>query len=191
MEPKVVEIAERIRSLRESEGFSQKEMAKAVGTSLGEYVEMESGKKDFSLSLLYKCAEKLGVDMMELLTGETPRITGYVLDRKGDELPVEKHEGFLYAHLASNFKRKTVEPLLVTAPYFEGADKEMKMSTHDGQEFDYILEGRLKLKIGKHVEILEPGDSIFYDSGKEHSMAAIDKGGCRFIAIVIKKEPVG
>jgi quercetin dioxygenase-like cupin family protein len=66
--------------------------------------------------------------------------------------------------------------------------EKMPLSTHEGQEFDYVLEGRLELKYGKHTEILGPGDSVFYDSGREHCLTAPDKDGCRFIAIVIKKE---
>ena len=190
MEPKVTEVAERIRSLRETEGYTQEEVAKAVGVSLKEYEEIESGNRDFSLSLIYKCAKKLGVDSMELLSGESPKLTGYALDRKGEIVPTEEHDGFVYRHLASNFRHKTVEPLLVTAPYVGDQKREMPMSTHEGQEFDFILDGRLQFRYGKHIEILEPGDSVFYDSSKEHGLTAPDKGGCRFIAIVIKKEQV-
>jgi transcriptional regulator with XRE-family HTH domain len=190
MEPKIEEVAERICSLRESEGYSREEVAKAMGVSLEEYIEIELGRKDLSLSLLYKCAKKLGVDSVELLSGDSPKLTGYSVDRRGETLPTEEYEGFTYRHLASNFKRKIVEPLLVTAPYVGDRPKEMPLSTHEGQEFDYILEGRLELKYGKHTEILNPGDSVFYDSGREHRLTAPDKGGCTFIAIVIKKEQI-
>jgi transcriptional regulator with XRE-family HTH domain len=190
MEPKIAEVAERICSLRETEGYSQEEVAKAIGISVEEYVEIELGRKDFSLSLLYKCAKKLGVDSMELLSGESPKLTGYAIDRKGDIIPTEEHDGFIYRHLASNFKHKTIVPLLVTAPYVGDQSAEMPLSTHEGQEFDYILKGKLQFRYGKHVEILGPGDSVFYDSGKEHCLTAPEKGGCKFIAIVIKKEQV-
>jgi len=191
MEPKVKEIAERVRSLRETEGFSQKEMADAVGISLNEYVENESGKKDFSFTFLYRCAEKLGVDMIELLTGETPKLTEYTIVRKGRGLPMDRREGFKYLHLASNFRHKTVEPFIVFAPYDPASQNfAIPLSTHEGQEFNYVLEGRMKFRYDNHTEILEPGDSVFYDSGKGHGMAALDKEGCRFIAVVVKKETV-
>jgi transcriptional regulator with XRE-family HTH domain len=188
MEPKVADVAERIRSLREAEEYSQEEVAKAIGISLEEYKEIEAGRKDISLSLLYKCAKKLSVDSVELLSGDSPKLTGYVLDRKGDTVPTKEHGGFLYRYLASNFRHKTVKPLLVTAPYVGDQKEKIPLSTHEGQEFDYILEGRLEFRYGKHIEILEPGDSVFYDSGREHGLTAPDKGGCKFIAIVIKKE---
>ncbi|MCL2143220.1 MAG: XRE family transcriptional regulator [Methanomassiliicoccaceae archaeon] len=190
MEPNIAEVAERIRELRETEGYSQEEIARAMGVSLEQYIEIEAGRKDLSLSTLYKCAKKLGVDSLELLSGDTPKLSGYVIDRIGEAIPTEEHMGFLYRHLASNFRNKTVVPLLVTAPYVGDQKEEMPMSTHEGQEFDHILEGRLELRYGKHTEILMPGDSVFYDSSKEHRLTAPDKGGCKFIAIVIKKESV-
>jgi transcriptional regulator with XRE-family HTH domain len=188
MELNIADVAERIRSMREIKDYSQEEVAKAMGIPLDEYMKIESGDRDFTLSSLYKCAKKLGVDSIELLSGESPRLTGYALDRKGDVVPAEEHNGFIYRHLASNFRQKTVVPLLVTAPYVGDQKEEMPLSTHEGQEFDYVLEGRLELRYGKHIEILEPGDSVFYDSGREHVLSAPDRGGCRFIAIVIKGE---
>jgi len=190
MEPKVTEVAERICSLREIEGFTQEEVAKAMGISLEDYIEIELGRKDLSLSLLYKCAKKLGVDSVELMGGDSPKLTGYVIDRKGDIVPTKEHGGILYRYLASNFRHKTVKPLLVTAPYVGDQTEQIPPSTHEGQEFDYVLRGRLEFRYGKHTEILNPGDSVFYDSGKEHLLSAPDKGGCKFIAIVIKQEQV-
>jgi len=191
MEATVAEIAERVRSLRETEGFTQKEMADAAGISLNEYIDNESGKNDFSFTFLYRCAKKLNVEMIELLTGEGPKLSEYTVVLKDEGFLMDIREGCKFYHLASNFKHKTVEPFLVVAPY----DKELqnvpvKLSTHEGQEFDYILEGRLKFVYEKHVEILQPGDSVFYDSGRAHGMIALDRGGCKFLAIVIKKETV-
>jgi transcriptional regulator with XRE-family HTH domain len=188
MEHNVAEVAERICSLREIEGISQAEVAKAMGISLEEYIEIELGRKDLSLSLLYKCAKKLGVDSVELLGGDSPKLTGYVIDRKGDIVPTKEHGGVLYRYLATNFRHKDVKPLQVTMPYIGDQTEIIPLSTHEGQEFDYVLRGRLEFRYGKHVEILNPGDSVFYDSGKEHGLSAPDKGGCKFIAIVIKEQ---
>jgi transcriptional regulator with XRE-family HTH domain len=191
MEQKVAEIAERIRSLRETEGFSQKDMAAATGMPSDEYDEIESGKKDFTFTFIYKCAKKLGVDMIELLTGETPKLTGYTVARSGRGLPMERREGFRYSLLASNFKHKTVEPFIVFAPYDEAAQtRSVPLSMHEGQEFDYVLEGRMRFRYEGHLETLEAGDSVFYDSGKGHGMIALSKEGCKFIAVVVKKDAV-
>jgi mannose-6-phosphate isomerase-like protein (cupin superfamily)/DNA-binding XRE family transcriptional regulator len=192
MEPKGEDIVERVRSLRETEGFSQRDMADAVGIPLDEYAGIESGKKELTFTFVYRCAGKLGVDMAELLTGETPKLTGYTVARGGRGIPMERREGFRYSLLASSFKHKTVEPFIVFAPYDADAlDRPIPLSAHEGQEFDYVLEGKMEFRYGKHLETLGPGDSVFYDSGKGHGMIAMNKEGCRFIAVVVKKDAVG
>lgn len=191
MDPKVAEIAERIRSLRDSEGIPSEEMAEATGTSAEEYARIESGEMDFSFTFLYKCAKRLGIDIVELLTGETPHLTEYTVVRKGTGLPMKRRDGFDYLHLSSRFKNKSVEPFLVRAPYAEGsAEGPVTLSRHEGQEFDYVLEGSMRFVFGKHTEILNEGDSVFYDSGKGHGMVATDPKGCTFLAVIINNSAV-
>jgi quercetin dioxygenase-like cupin family protein len=77
---------------------------------------------------------------------------------------------------------------MVTAPFSEDEQtKAIKYSTHEGQEFDYILKGSLKVDLDGHIEILNEGDSICYNSGHPHGMIATGGSDCRFLAVVIKK----
>ena len=73
-EPNIKEVAGRIRALREDFDLTMQEMADATGRSVAEYAAQESGEQDLSFTFLYKCAKKLGVDVIELLTGETPHL---------------------------------------------------------------------------------------------------------------------
>jgi quercetin dioxygenase-like cupin family protein len=189
METKLTEIAERIRALREICGFSAEEMAAATNLSTEQYAELESGTKDFSFTFLYLCAEKFGVDMVELLTGENPHLTGYTVVRSGKGLPIKRREGFEYNHLAAHFRTKFAEPFLVKAPYFEAAQSQpIATSVHEGQEFDYVISGTMKFAHDGHFEILNAGDSVYYDSGTPHGMIAVGGGDCLFLAVVIKGE---
>ena len=188
MEARVSEIAERIRGLREIMEFSTEEVAKAVGVTEEEYIACESGQCDFNFTFLYKCADKFGVDIVELLTGENPHLSFYSIVRKGEGLDIKRRAGFQYGHLGYRFKNKIAEPFLVTAPYIESQQKEkIHLSTHTGQEFDYIISGSLKVQMEDHVEILNAGDSIYYDSGRGHGMIATGGQECVFLAIVMKK----
>ena len=74
LSPDLIEITRRIRALREDLGITQQEMADATERSLAEYVAQESGEQDLSFTFLHKCAERLGVDITALLTGETPHL---------------------------------------------------------------------------------------------------------------------
>ena len=189
MENKLMEIAFRIRELRDILEFTPEEMAEATATSVEEYLEYESGSKDFSFTFLYQCAKKFGVDMVELVTGENPRLSFYSIVRKDVGLPIKRRAGFNYQHLAYLFKNKTCEPFLVTAPYQEEVQNEpIHLSYHKGQEFDYVIEGELKIQLEDHTEILHAGDAIYYNSGHGHGMIATGGKECKFIAVVLKEE---
>lgn len=187
MEPNIKEVANRIRSLREDMDITMQEMADATGRSLAEYSAQEAGEQDFSFTFLYKCADRLGVDVIEILTGETPHLTGYSLTEAGDGLSIKRRAGFEYLHKAPHFRHKLAEPFLVTAPYSEEEqDAPIHLSYHEGQEIDYIISGHMRFAYEDRIEELGPGDFLMYDSGRGHGMIATGGEPCTFIAIVIK-----
>ncbi|MDR1630535.1 MAG: XRE family transcriptional regulator [Oscillospiraceae bacterium] len=187
MEPRIIQIAERIHSLRDIMGFSIAEMAEAVGVSVEEYESAERGETDFSFTFIYKCADKFGVDMVEILTGENPHLSFYTIVRSGKGLPMKRRSGFNYFHLGAMLKNKRCEPFLVTAPYSEAEQGgPIHLNTHEGQEFDYIVKGSLKVELDGHTEILNAGDSVLYDSSHPHGMIATGGADCEFLAIILK-----
>ena len=188
METRILEIAERIKGLREMMEISPEEMAEAIGISNEDYQSCENGETDFNFTFLYKCADKFGIDIVELLTGENPHLSFYSIVRAGTGLDMKRRAGFKYEHMNYRFKNKIAETFLVTAPYIEQEQKEpIHLSTHEGQEFDYILSGQLKVQMEDHEEILNPGDAIYYDSGRGHGMIATGNEECRFLAIVMRR----
>jgi transcriptional regulator with XRE-family HTH domain len=186
---KITEIANRIKGLRQLLEISPREMAEVCGVSESEYIKSENGESDFSFTFLFKCAQKFGVDIAELITGETPKLSRYFVVRNGKGLPINRRKGFSYQHLGHLLKNRTAEPFKVYAPYSEQEqNRPISLSTHEGFEFDYILKGSLKIQIDGHTEILNEGDSVYYDSSLEHGMIAYGGAPCEFLAIVIKKE---
>lgn len=189
MEPNIKEVAGRIRALREDVGLTMQEMADATGRSVNEYAAQESGEEDLSFTFLYKCAQRLGVDVIELLTGENPHLSGYSLVRAADGLSIKRRAGFEYLHKAPYFKNKLCEPFLVTAPYLEEQqDKPIHLSYHAGQELDYIISGKMLFAYEDHVEELAAGDLLLYDSGRGHGMIATGGEPCVFLAVVLKPQ---
>jgi len=178
-------IAFRIRDLRDIAGLTTAQVAQKTGISLEEYEAYETGTRDFSFSHLFNIAEALGVDISDLLTGESPKLHGYVLTRAGQGLKFNRREQYVYHHLAYNFRDKLAEPFIVTVTQDEpGAEKQAH--SHEGQEFDYVLEGKLKIVLGGNELYLQTGDSIYYNSSLPHVMYALE-GDCRFIAVVVKE----
>ncbi len=178
-------IALRIQDLRDIAGLSAAETAQRAGIDPAEYEAYETGTRDFSFSHLFNIAEVLGVDISDLLTGESPKLHGYVLTRAGQGLKFNRREQYIYHHLAHNFRDKLAEPFIVTVSEDENGTVKQAHS-HEGQEFDYVLEGTLKIVLGGNELYLKSGDSLYYDSALPHVMYAIE-GDCRFIAVVIKE----
>lgn len=191
-EPNIKEVANRIRALREDLDLTMQEMAEATGRSVAEYAAQESGEQDLSFTFLYKCAKKLGVDVIELLTGETPHLKGYSLVRAGEGLSIKRRAGFEYLHKAPHLGNKLAEPFVVTAPYLEEEqDKPIHLSYHKGNELDFIISGKLRFAYEDNIEEVGPGDTLMYDSGRGHGMIAIGGEPCVFLAIVMKPEEDG
>ncbi|MCL2136285.1 MAG: XRE family transcriptional regulator [Coriobacteriia bacterium] len=187
MQPDPEEVASRIKSLREDLDISPEDMAALTGRSVAEYIAQESGEADLSFTFLYKVALALGVDVIEILTGEAPKLTGYELTRSGDGLSIQRRLGFEYLHQAPFFKDKLCEPFIVTAPYLEEEQGQaIHLSYHKGQEIDYIISGQLRFAYEDHIEDLDAGDTLFYDSSRGHGMIAIGGKPCVFLAVVIK-----
>lgn len=180
------EIANRIRSLREDNGLSIEDMAAATGRSPEEYIARESGEDDLTFTFLFKCARTLGVDIVELLTGESPHIKWYSIVDADDGLAINRHRDFNYLHKAPFFKNRYCEPFVVTIPYQrESQHQPIHLSYHKGQEFDYILSGHCRFAFEDHIEEVGPGDSLLYDSSRGHGIIAIGGEDATILAIVM------
>ena len=187
MESQLKQMGNRIREIRTILEISVEEMAQVTGLSEAEYLKHEEGLVDSSFTFIYHCAKRFDVDISSLVTGETPKLSAFEVVRGGNGLAIKRRAGFEYRHLAARLKNRYAEPFLVTAPVQQDNDI-ISLSTHGGQEFDYILSGKLKFQHDDHVQILEPGDSVCYDSSHPHGMVAVGDTPCEFLAIVLKGE---
>lgn len=177
-------IAARLKELREISGLSVESLAKELGISKDLYQTYESGGADIPVGFLYEIAGRFKVELTALLTGKEPKLHNYCLVRDGMGVEVERKKPYHYLSLAFNFVNKKAEPFLVTVePKGEGA--EIVYSSHPGQEFNYMVEGRLKIIIDGHEIILNEGDSLYFDSKLSHGMAALDDKPAKILAIVI------
>lgn len=178
------QIAERIRGLREIAGVSAESLAEELKIPLDKYNDYENGSSDIPVSLLYQIAGKFHVELTAILTGIDPRLHVYSVVHKDKGASVDRRKEYRYQSLGFNFAHKKAEPFLVTVEP-EAAETPFSLNAHPGQEFDYVLEGTLRIIVDNHEITLEAGDSIFYDSGYEHGMKAADNKPVKFLAIVL------
>ena len=189
MDNQLHEIAERIREMRVIMDFSVQEMAEKTEVTVEEYEQYEAGKLDFPFTFIHKCSLAFGVGMSDLLEGRSAKLSSYTVTRKGEGQATAKEEGIEIRNLAPMFRKKISEPYWVKYEYDEKLlNKPIHLTKHSGQEFDYVMQGRLKVQVGDNVEYLSEGDSIYYNSSTPHGMIAVDGTDCLFLAIVLPGE---
>ncbi len=176
-------IAKRLKEHREQNDMPIEWAAKALGITVDELQSYETGEEDIPVSFLYMAAKKYGVELSTLLTGAQPTEKAYSFVRKNEGLIIERNVAYGYQSLCTDFARKQMEPLLVTVP---GTDDtaEMVYNSHPGQEFHYLLEGRIKYYIKGETVTLEPGDSLIFHSEYPHGMKALDQKDARILVVI-------
>jgi transcriptional regulator with XRE-family HTH domain len=181
--PPEADVPARIKELREIVGISAIDMAREIDIPLETYEKYESGGLDIPISVLYKISACLGVDATVLLTGEDPRMDTASVCRAGKGIRVERFPGYEFTSLAYNFKDRAIEPLMV---YLDPSKEAAELVTHSGQEFNYVINGKVKVAVGSREYILDPGDSIYFNAGLPHGQAALG-GPAQFITIIQEK----
>jgi len=184
MTEQLKEIGSRLGALRDIFDIPIKEMAQTMKISVEEYTAYENGQKDFSFSFLQNAAKIFGVDVVDIISGESPKLTKCALVRNGEGFDIERRKAYDYKHLAFTFSNKKAEPFIVTV---EPKQNEVPtLHSHDGQEFDYMLSGKMEFHFDKLVYELNEGDSVYFDSGVPHAMKAAGGQAVKFLAVVIK-----
>ena len=186
---KLSEVARRIREMREIFAYSEEEMAVRTEVSVEEYRMFEGGMLDFPFTFLHKCALAFDIGITDLLEGQSAHLSSYTVTRRGQGQKTAKENGISIQNLAPMFRKKLAEPYWVKYEYNEEQqNKPIHLAKHSGQEFDFVMSGKLKVQIGDHVEYLEEGDSIYYNSSTPHGMIAVDGKDCLFVAVVLSGE---
>ncbi|NLW89219.1 MAG: helix-turn-helix transcriptional regulator [Clostridiaceae bacterium] len=185
MSDQLREMGERIRALREILEIEPEEMARRCDMTPEEYGEYEKGCKDFSFSFLSNVAGVFGVDVLDIMSGDSPKLSTACVVRKGEGFQVNRRAAYDYKHLAFTFRNKLAEPFMVTVE--PNDEKKPVLHAHEGQEFNYVVKGQMTFYIGEITYILDEGDSIYFESGIPHAMKANNDRACQFLAIVMKK----
>ena len=183
MDEQIKQIADRLRGMREVLEISPDAAATTCAISKEQYLNFESGEVDIPVSILHRMAQKYNFDLTSLLTGEEPLMHSYTLTRKDKGISVDRRKDYKYQALASNFQNRKADPFVVAVDPRE--DATVSFNSHPGQEFNFMIEGKLKIIIGGKEMILEPGDSIYFDSGLPHGMLALENKPAKFLAIIL------
>jgi len=184
MNEQIKQIAERLTGLRDVLEVTPEEMAKTCHLTTEEYLLLESGTVDVSVSILHTIAHAYDIELATLMFGSEPKMNAYSVTRKGKGDAVERTKAYKYQALASGFTDRTASPFVVTI-HPKPKEEPIYLNTHAGQEFNLVLKGRMRIQINKKNLILEEGDSIYFNSELPHGMQALDGEVVQFLAVII------
>jgi quercetin dioxygenase-like cupin family protein len=166
----IVNVGERVRKVRERRGLSLRDISQRTDLDVLLLKQIEEGAISPPLGTVIKLAKALEMKMGFFISGEEER--AYTIVRRNDRKVVSRYDskkqkqyGYEFESLAPYKKDRHMDPFLVS---LEPADTEAERSTHGGQEFIYVLQGRMKVHLGDEKHLLEPGDAIYYDSSVPH-----------------------
>ncbi len=184
-----MKVGERIRQLRESKSITIEEMAQLIGLDEQQIKNMEESEGLPTLASLIKIARILGVRVGTFLDDQEE--LGPVVSRNNQQNKslsfstknTISHKHMDYYSLSPAKVGRHMEPFIIRiAPVREGVD--FVLSTHEGEEFIYCLEGSVEINYGSETYLLEEGDSIYYDSIVAHHVHAADERGAKILAVV-------
>ncbi len=178
------EVILKIKSLRKSKGITLDQLAKMTSLTKGYLSQIENSNKTPPFSTLDKIAYALGVDITYFFVDSKDEQVDAKITvvKPGERKKVEPgglRRGYGYESLAYKKAGKNMEPYLITV------DSNGRGSfKHDGEEFLFILDGSLEFNFGVEKYILNPGDSIYFDSGIEHSGQALGGKKVKMLCVI-------
>ncbi|MCC8144294.1 MAG: XRE family transcriptional regulator [Tannerellaceae bacterium] len=183
-------IGAKIKSIRETKQLTIKEVAERAGLEIVQIERIENDVDLPSLAPLIKIARVLGVRLGTFLDDQTE--LGPVICRKRESTDGESISFFNnslhgrkhmeYHSLSQDKSGRHIEPFLIDIE--SSKDVDFILSTHEGEEFIYVLEGIVEINYGKNTYILEEGDSIYYDSIVAHHVHAGNGGKAKILGVI-------
>lgn len=176
---------DKLRKAREAMGFSLAELAEKSGLEADLLAQMEQGQTVLPLGQIIKLSKTLSLKMSDMISAGDKSFTivrsdeRHAYSRFGEARRAKY--GYEYQSLAPGKKDRMMEPFIVTL-LPAAADEP---SSHDGQEFIYVLEGEMEVWVDDTRDVLKPGDSVYYDSSSTHLVKAHGDKPARILAVMI------
>ncbi|MGW6875518.1 helix-turn-helix domain-containing protein [Streptomyces xanthophaeus] len=169
-------VAPQLRALRRRTGLTLEAAAARAGLSPAHLSRLETGRRQPSLPLLLELARTYGTTVSELL-GETPAVADPIVRAGGPG--AREADGWTYWQAGGS--GRGMQALRVHVP--EGRSQGELVRVHPGEEWLYVLKGRLRLHLGETEYLLEPGDSAHFDSLTPHRIGAAGAGGADLLFV--------
>jgi transcriptional regulator with XRE-family HTH domain len=184
-------IGTKIRELREKNAYTLQDLAAKTGISKVILGQIEADENMPPVATLLKLARALNVGMAHFFKNDAPA-EQISVTRAGERVRIKRRphhrEGevdYVYESLEAGMPGKHMEPLLVEFVPMETAD--MVFTSHEGEEFLFLLSGRLEFRTNDRVEMLSAGDALYFDSSLNHSFRSLTGAPARAVVVVWNK----
>jgi len=157
-----MKIGERIRNLRESSSLTQEELADRAGLTKGFISQIERDLTSISLDSLFQILKAMDENISDFFRETSVEKIVY---QAKDRVPIEKEGIENFELLIPGSTNRRLEPILLTLRQGQATPKERP---HEGEEFGYVLWGRVNLRFGREVLKLKKGECFYFSSEKEH-----------------------
>ena len=157
-----MKIGERIRNLRQSSNLTQEELAERAGLTKGFISQIERDQTSISLDSLAKMLEALDENISDFFQEASQEKIAY---REKDRVAIEKEKIEKFELLVPGSTNRRLEPILLTLRKGEATPKE---KPHEGEEFGFVLRGRVNLRFGREILKLKKGECFYLSAEKEH-----------------------
>jgi transcriptional regulator with XRE-family HTH domain len=175
------EIAKRIAGIRDACGYSQEQMAKELNIDIETYREYERNGQNIPISAIFHIANKFKVDLSEILTGTSAKLDTYHVVKAGNGKEVDRYPGYNYKDLAFRYSKKIMQPLLVT---LDPSNEPAALVSHTGQEFNYVLKGKMAFSFDTQQLILDEGDCIYFNATHPHGQKCASDIPVVFLTVI-------
>jgi len=173
-------VAKRIRTLRNQKDLSLRKVADACSISASLLSQIETGRVDPSLNTLRKIAQALDVPLFQLVLEEQGKASGLVKKRQR-RMVVFPMSGLQYEIIHSDLQKKMGIHIGTLAP---GGMTSEEPLAHPGEECLIVLAGRMKVEMRGEAMELGPQDSLYFDSSIPHRLCNEKKTDCIFYLII-------
>ncbi len=177
----VSDIIKRIIELRDACDYTVEEFADMLGIDVDTYRSYEENGETIPVSVVFEIAKKCGVDFAEIITGVSAKIKTYDIVKAGEGKGATRYVGYNLSDLAFRFSNKVMQPLLVKLEPGDGAPE---LVSHNGQEFNYVVEGKMDFMFDDKHFILEQGDSVYFDATHKHGQTCAEDKPATFLTII-------
>jgi transcriptional regulator with XRE-family HTH domain len=178
-------LGERIREARELRDLTLEDLSSRTGISTETLERVESGQATPPLGALVRVGRALEMQMGYFISGAADQPLSVVRAESRPKVArrtqkAAEQYGYVYESLAPEKANRLMEPFLVTMVPTEFEET----SSHDGQEFIFVLEGEISVRVQEEVEVLRAGDSVYYDSSHPHLVKCHGKKPAKILAMI-------